>query len=343
MASALVDDILQPPAESAGSARSALVFAATATAVIVAACLLAGFAPLGFSIVTVFLFAGPHNWLEARYLLTRMPARWGPLSLYFTLGIAGVVLLSAGIAGVRWLGEWLNWDSGFWLAMYATWNSALVGWIASLALLRSRQNPRRNWAWIVPVGFVFIAVNWLWPLAWSLALVYLHPLVALCFLDREIGRMQPGWRAAYRGCLLLVPLALGILWWNLAAAPNLPGNDWLQQQITQHAGAGILSGVSTHLLVATHTFLEMLHYGVWIVAIPLVSVRMRPWRLDNVPLARRSVAWRAAILTAVAAGVIVMLVLWGGFVANYPLTRDIYFTVAMLHVLAEVPFLLRLL
>jgi hypothetical protein len=38
-----------------------------------------------------------------------------------------------------------------------------------------------------------------------------------------------------------------------------------------------------------------------------------------------------------------MLVLWGGFVADYPLTRDIYFTVAMLHVLAEVPFLLRLL
>ena len=40
---------------------------------------------------------------------------------------------------------------------------------------------------------------------------------------------------------------------------------------------------------------------------------------------------------------LVSLVLWAGFLSNYPLTRDIYFTVAMLHVLAEAPFLLRLL
>ena len=44
-----------------------------------AAALLAGWLPLGFSIVTVFLFAGPHNWIEARYFLTRLPARWGRL------------------------------------------------------------------------------------------------------------------------------------------------------------------------------------------------------------------------------------------------------------------------
>ena len=41
--------------------------------------------------------------------------------------------------------------------------------------------------------------------------------------------------------------------------------------------------------------------------------------------------------------VIVVLLLWGCFLANYPLTRDVYFTVALLHVLAEVPFLLRIL
>ena len=33
--------------------------------------------------------------------------------------------------------------------------------------------------------------------------------------------------------------------------------------------------------------------------------------------------------------------LWAFFLADYPLTRDVYFTVALLHVLAEVPFLLR--
>ena len=343
MATALVEDIRDSNAAPSDAAGSAYVFAAAAAMVIAASCLLAGFAPLGFSIATVFLFAGPHNWLEARYMLTRMPARWGPLTLYFTLGIAGVVLLAGSIAAIRWLGEWLHWTSDFWIGSYAAWNTVLVGWITVLALLRSRQNPRRNWTWIVPVAFALVALNWLWPLAWSLALVYLHPLVALWFLDREIGKMQPAWRTAYRGCLLLVPLALGAMWWNLASAPNLPGTDWLSQQIAQHAGAGILDGVSTHLLVSTHTFLEMLHYGVWIVAIPLVSVRMQPWRLANVPLARRSATWRWAIAAVALMGVGVMIVLWGGFLANYPLTRDIYFTVAMLHVLAEVPFLLRLL
>jgi hypothetical protein len=38
-----------------------------------------------------------------------------------------------------------------------------------------------------------------------------------------------------------------------------------------------------------------------------------------------------------------MLVLWVGFLADYPLTRSVYFTVALLHVLVEFPFLLRLL
>ena len=33
--------------------------------------------------------------------------------------------------------------------------------------------------------------------------------------------------------------------------------------------------------------------------------------------------------------------LWLAFLANYPVTRDVYFTLAMMHVLAEAPFLLR--
>jgi hypothetical protein len=291
----------------------------------------------------VFLFAGPHNWLEARYMLTRMPARWGPLTVYFTFGIAGVVLLSASIAAVRWFPASQSWDAAAWQTAYAVWNTALVGWIAALAVLRSRQNPRRNWGWVVPTAFLLVAANWLAPIGWALALVYIHPLVALWFLDREIARLRPQWRNAYRTVLLLVPVSLAALWWNLWNAPALPGDDVLTRQITQHAGAGIWSGISTHLLVSTHTFLEMLHYGVWIVAIPIVSWRFAPWNLANVPLARRSAAWQWGISGAVALGAVVMIVLWGGFLADYPLTRDIYFTVAMLHVLAEVPFLLRLL
>ncbi|MDX6384408.1 MAG: hypothetical protein QOK48_1981, partial [Blastocatellia bacterium] len=34
--------------------------------------------------------------------------------------------------------------------------------------------------------------------------------------------------------------------------------------------------------------------------------------------------------------------LWFGFSINYPAMRDVYFAVAMAHVLAEAPFLLRM-
>jgi len=276
-------------------------------------------------------------------MLTRMPARWGPLTIYFSLGIAGVVGLSLSMVALHWLAAWLEIGDSSYLTVVACWNTALVAWIVVLGLLRSRQNPRRNWLWLVPLAFLLVALNWLRPLSWSLALVYLHPLVALWFLDREVGRMRPAWRSAYRGCLLLVPACMAMLWLKLAGNADLPGSDWLSQQIAAHAGGDLIHNVSTHFLVSAHTFLEMLHYGVWVVAIPLISVRAAPWQLNNVPLARHSKLWRGAIVGAIGIGAVVMVGLWLGFLADYPLTRDIYFTVAIFHVLAEVPFLLRLL
>ncbi len=109
----------------------------------------------------------------------------------------------------------------------------------------------------------------------------------------------------------------------------------------RHAGADVLQGLSSHLLVAVHTFLEMLHYGVWVVVVPLVGYRAAPWKLDAVPLARRSPAWRIGLYAFLGAGLAVVVVLWGCFLADYTTTRNVYFTVALVHVLAEVPFLLR--
>jgi len=44
---------------------------------------LAGLLPLQISIVTVFLFAGPHNWFELRYFITRLPVRFGRSRTFF--------------------------------------------------------------------------------------------------------------------------------------------------------------------------------------------------------------------------------------------------------------------
>ncbi len=273
-------------------------FAGCLVVLTLGSCALAGFAPLGFSIVTVFLFAGPHNWMEARFFFSRMPATWSRLKWYFLLGITGVLGLSLGsllFPALARSGDW-RWDD--WLFAIAFWNTSLVLWIVAIAAYRHRESRAEKWLWMLPAGSALVAITWIHPLAWSLALVYLHPLVALWFLDRELGRRRPRWRSAYRRCLVLVPMLLGLLYWRLADAPHLPGKDLLTLQITHHAGAKLLSGVSSRFLVAAHTFLEMLHYAAWIVAIPLVGYAGLPWTLKKVPLAQRSRPWKAAIAGA---------------------------------------------
>ncbi len=315
-------------------------FICAALGTALAAALLAGWAPLRFSIITVFLFAGPHNWLEFRYFLTRMPARWGRLRGFFLLAFAGIFGLTAAFAVLWWLAERGSIDEEAWAYGFAALNSLLLLWIAALVHLRSRQNPRREWGWIWPAAFALIAVVWLAPPQWGLLLVYLHPLMAFWLLDRELRRSRPHWRPAFHLCLACLPLFLFALWWHLADAPSLPGDDELARRIAAHAGAGIVP-FSTHLLVSTHTFLEMLHYGVWMLAIPLIGLRAAPWRLHTIPLTRRSPVWRWGVIAFLAVGLGVVAILWGGFLADYTTTRTIYFVVAMAHVYAEVPFLLR--
>ena len=336
--------LLQPsvrPRPATLAADPAVAFAAAAITVVATAALLAGWFPIGFSIAIVFLFAGPHNWLEARYFMTRMPARWGRLRGFFTLGIGGVVALAATSIATPALAAALGDGRETWLVLLAAWNSALVLWAAALATIRRRQNPRRAWPWLWPAALALVAAAWLWPVGWSLGLGYLHPLVALVFLDREIGRRRPDLRPAYRACLLAVPAAIVVLAIRLGGAADLPGSDVLTAQITHHAGAGIVPHVSTHFLVAAHTFLEMLHYAAWCVGLPLLAVGSRPWRLEGVPLARRSTAWRRVLGAVLVTGSLVMTAFWVGFLVDYPVTRSLYFTVALVHVLAEIPFLVR--
>src|SRR5579884_1572492 len=86
------------------------------------AALFAGFLPLTFSIVTVFLFAGPHNWIEFRYFLARMPALWGKLRGFFLFAFGGVLALTAAFVGMRWLAPPWGWDGTGLLTLAAVWN-----------------------------------------------------------------------------------------------------------------------------------------------------------------------------------------------------------------------------
>jgi hypothetical protein len=323
---------------------SPAAFGLTCACVLVAAAALAGLAPLWLSVTTVFVFAGPHNWAELRFFITRLPVRLGRSRGFFALATGGVLCLTGAYAALALGADSGAWGEGSWYAATALWDSAAVVWVVGLVAVRGRARSRGGaWVWALPAGCALVGVSWLTPQGFALALVYLHPLVALFFLDRQLRLTRRGWSRAYRVCLALLPVALAVLWWRLAGAAPLAEDGEVALRIVRHAGAGVVPGViSTHLLVSTHVFLETLHYGVWLVGVPLAAgVGLAPWRAASVPLVRHRRGWPRLIPALLAAGGAAVLLLWLCFAADYATTRDLYFTVAMAHVLAEVPFLLR--
>ena len=319
--------------------------------------LLASWLPLQVSVVTVFLFAGPHNWFELRYFLMRLPVRFGKSRSFFVTAFAGIGLLTLAYIALPVLNAFSLWPDYAWPTVLASWNTVLLLWLALLVWLRGKQKTRRGWSWAIPAALALCSLNWLGPEFFSLAIVYLHPLLALWFLDRQLRRTRPAWLRAYRRCLCLLPLLLVVMFWQLSRVPSLPDDNGLFWRITQHAGAQLLPGISTHVLVAVHVFLEMLHYGVWIIALPLIAPltkqatdlnsaareRRRILDIKSVPLASHPRGFPKLVLTALAFGAFVVAILWLGFSIDYATTRDIYFTVAIAHVLAEAPFLLKML
>jgi hypothetical protein len=141
---------------------------------------------------------------------------------------------------------------------------------------------------------------------------------------------------------MFLPLLLAAILWQLSRTPSLADDNGLFWRITQHAGAELLPNVSSHMLVSTHVFLEMLHYGVWIVALPLIGATGAVWKLNSIPVANHKRGFPKLIGGILIFSLFVVAVLWFGFSFNYTATRDIYFTVAIAHVLAEAPFLLRM-
>lgn len=310
-------------------ANGARGFVATLAGCVLGAALLAIWLPLQVSIVTVFLFAGPHNWFEFRYFLMRLPVRFGKSRTFFVTAFAGIAFLTVTYVALPFMYQSVSWSSETWLVVLASWNTLLLAWLAVLIRLRAKQKQMVDWTWATPALLTIAALNWLAPEFFSLAIVYAHPLVALWFLDRQLKRTHPAWVSAYRRCLCALPLIVGLMIWQLSQTPALNDDNGLFWRITQHSGAQLLPQVSSHLLVSVHLFLEMLHYGVWIVALPLVGAGFRV-KQKRLP--------RKVLLVL---GLVGVVILWVGFAVDYTNTRDLYFTIAIAHVLAEAPFLLK--
>jgi len=342
----------------ANAQLSVRVFTSILLACALLSALLASWLPLQVSVITVFLFAGPHNWFELRYFLMRLPVRFGKSRNFFLTAFAGIGFLTATYVAMPLLYNLQVMQGEAWSIVLASWNTLLLLWVGMLVWLRGKQKTRRDWFWALPVALALSSLNWLAPEFFSLAIVYLHPLIALWFLDRHLRRTRPLWLPVYRRCLCLLPLLLAGIIWQLARTPQLADDNGLFWRITQHAGAQLLPNVSSQLLVSVHVFLEMLHYGVWLLALPLIgplikgtggapapSARSRNsiWSVKAVPLARHPRGFPRIVAGLLIFGLFVVAMLWFGFTADYATTRDVYFTVAIAHVLAEAPFLLKML
>ena len=322
---------------------SAQVFALGFLAFCLLAATLIGAFPLLASIVTIFLFAGVHNWFEFRYFAARMPVRWGKSRLFYSVGISGVIVLTSAYLMIYFgSGNWF-WSAESWAISVSVWNTTFVLWVGFLFYLRGRQKPKTDWSLAFAIAFLFASFVWLAPQYFSLSLVYLHPFIALVFLERQIRRTKKEWLKSYHFCLLTIPFFVLILYFAFANAPDLSNETNLFWRITQHAGSQILPNISSHFLVATHVFLETIHYTVWILLIPLIDKRAIPWRLKEIPLFSNDKGFPKLVFGILAISILLVFALWFGFSVNYEITRDIYFAFAMAHVLAEFPFLVKML
>src|SRR5947207_5705373 len=217
-----VEDItIGPWTRSRSHDRVRLSARAFAAILIASACLSAAFAswlPLQMSIITVFLFAGPHNWFEARYFVMRLPARFGRSRNFFIVAFSGIGLLTLMYVSLPALYHANVWSGANWSNAIAIWNTLMIFWVGALVLMRGKQKANRDWFWVVPLAFVLCSVNWLSPELFSLAIVYMHPLVALWFLDRHLRRTKSEWLAVYRRCLMFLPFLMAAMLWQLSRA-----------------------------------------------------------------------------------------------------------------------------
>jgi hypothetical protein len=289
--------------ESRGIAWMAIFAVCAAT---LAACF-----PVSLSIAAVVLFAGPHNWMEARYFVARMPVHWGRQRTFFLVAIAGVIALSATFSIIA--------------VHRSIWHTAAALW--TLSLIRTVR--RDVFAAALPLAFLWMALAWAAPGWIDLSLVFLHPIAALWFVRRQIARTRPEWLPGFHGVLAaIVPLALIILFFNggmdrvLASAPI----SFAQLSLPPP-------------LLALHAFLELLHYGAWVILLPFIGLAAAPWDFRRVPLVGHRDGWPGLVKIAFSAGAAAVVVLWISFLADYKTTREIYFTLAIVHVMAEVPFL----
>lgn len=286
---------------------------------------LIAWAPVLCATLSVAFLAGPHNLMEVRYLLGRLPGRVGKLKAYFFTSLGGVILLGLSSLALPFFPGPLP---------LRLWNAALVFWVTVLAGLRRQEHPRREWPWLEPAALTLVGVMWGWPNLFTMLLVFGHPILALVILGRELHAFRRPERRIYPQLMAAVPVGMLVLLYGLYQR-GWAGGEEVRSFFTLSA--------SSPLFLAAHTYLELLHYAVWIGALPLLARLTRRPKLELFPALRKSSRRLLAARLFLLAGVILSAILWWGFSVDFETTRELYFRLAVFHVLVEFPFLIRLL
>ena len=92
----------------------------------------ASWLPLQVSIVTLFLFAGPHNWFELRYFLMRLPVRFGRSRNFFLTAFTGLGVLTLTYVSLPFIYNAALWSEEAWSTIIASWNTALLFWLVTV-------------------------------------------------------------------------------------------------------------------------------------------------------------------------------------------------------------------
>lgn len=313
------------------------VFATAALALVVVAATLSVCSPSWFSIWIVIIFGTPHNFSEFRYFLSRLPSRFGPLKLFFITSFAGLLLLflTESALSICFSRQLLPPLLG--RLLLSIWNESLIVWILALSLLRYRDLTRNSAMFNIGLAAFASVANFLSPAMFIVSLTYLHPLIGLWILERELRRTRKSWLKAYHLCLWSVPVGVMALVLALHGTTNDAATNKLLT--LSSPGAGFFTGASPTMLLAVYTFLQMVHYGVWVFAIPIATQSWKRWRVDQLAFLKKRTKLRPLIRTVIGVGVATVICAWFGFNLDYNTTIEIYVVASLAHVLAEAPFL----
>ena len=96
--------------------------------------------------------------------------------------------------------------------------------------------------------------------------------MAFWFLDRHLRRTRPDW-VERTIAAWFVPLVVAMIWF-FSHNDRAAGRQ--RSVLANYATCGSRASARcfSHLLVSVHVFLEMLHYGVWLFALPLITARI---------------------------------------------------------------------